>query len=213
MVKKKINIYRMKKIQTFEQFSTNEMFMTGIPTNPKTGKTIDLLGGIDDMNKDMKELFGNSFKQATEKLNVAIDGLLAEVDGEKLLEAVENYFGVPANKITYSLVKSKLESQNESVNIKNNSKNRSTTEKVLRTLQMIFLYNIGSFGTLFAMISWLVDKAVDIGGMADLTTSFVTSIVAFIVVTIVRALVSNEGSNTPNKRPVVTPAPQPRREI
>jgi hypothetical protein len=196
----------MKKIQTFEQFCVNEMMMIGgIPTNPKTGKTIDILGGIDEMNKEMSNLLGSSFKQATDKLDKAIDQLLTEVDGEKLLDAAEDYFGMSANKLTYSIVKSKLSQINELTKYRDYDDVRETdgesilgplsevkdgvVQKILKLVAEIFELNVNTFGLMGTIVTWLVDKCVVDTYVVNPAISIVLSLIAWLVISILRKII------------------------
>ncbi len=196
----------MKKIQTFEQFCVNEMMMIGgIPTNPKTGKTIDILGGIDEMNKEMSNLLGSSFKQATDKLDKAIDQLLTKVDGEKLLDAAEDYFGMSANKLTYSIVKSKLSQINELTKYRDYDDVRETdredalgplsevkggvAQKILKLLAAPFMLNNFTLGWMGTFVTWLVDKLVVDIYVVNPILSFALSLAAWLVIAILRKII------------------------
>jgi hypothetical protein len=143
--KKKINIYRMKNIKRFEQFSYlqegNEAgFLQRDP----------MVGAADfykDMYADIKKQFGTSLSEIQPKLNDLVDKLIDKLNQSQIENAVkkaENYFGLPAEKITYSVIKNNLQRMNESKSVKDENEDyepKNILESITRTLYEIFSFN------------------------------------------------------------------------
>jgi hypothetical protein len=98
----------MKNIVTFSQFSIQEGNEAGfMQRDPMVGMQQMVPG----MVEAMKELFGSKFQMVSDKINDMVDDLFEKLDDSKLeqmLKSIEKFFGVPANKITYDLIVSKL---------------------------------------------------------------------------------------------------------
>ncbi len=145
-------------------------------------------------------------EQVTNKLDKALEEMLSKVDGEKLLDAVEKYFGMPANKLTYSIVKEKLEKTivkqtnelqkyrdyddvdfgDEEIGGSIGHKHSNIAQKISAILGDIFALNIMSFGMLFSFISWIAEDYIPSVGP---WMSFAASLVGFTVIYIIRKII------------------------
>jgi hypothetical protein len=168
----------MKNIQTFEQFSTNEMFMTGIPTNPKTGTTLDLMGSIDNTNKDMSEII-QKYKKKIENLPIfqkAIDSIFSEMTPSNVKKLISTFNLVQGKEApSIQAIMAKVQSiMPEEMNEKLDEK--SVFNRIVFTIKTICGANMALMGVPGALISVLTGWFW--GGMAiTWITSFIASVI------------------------------------
>ena len=194
----------MKYIKKFESFNVNEtMDMMFMPVDPIAGAA-DLYSDIYD---EAKSYLKDKFNQFEEKLEQAVDSILPKIDGEKVMESVEKFFGKDPLKLTSEDIKlafRKLEKSNESFidkydatdpynghgegmdtplkNVKGGAIN-----KIGNILQNICGINLISIGTMGTFLAWLIGIQLSFG------MSFMYSIIAFIIIHIVRKLATMAG--------------------
>ncbi len=138
----------MKNIKRFEQFSyLQEGNEAGfLQRDPMVGAA-DL---YKDMYADIKKQFGTSLSEVQPKLNDLVDKLIGKLNQSQIENAVkkaEKYFGLPADKITYSVIKNKLQRMNESNNSENPfSEPKNLLENITQWLTAIFSLNFMTLG-------------------------------------------------------------------
>jgi len=149
----------MKKIKKFEQFSyLQEGNEAGfLQRDPMVGAA-DL---YKDMYADIKKQFGTSLSEVQPKITDLVDKLIGKLNQSQIENAVkkaENYFGLPADKITYSVIKNKLQRQrfNESNNSDNSPKRINLLQAITDLLTLIFGFNTVALGIPSAIIAQII---------------------------------------------------------
>jgi len=194
----------MKYIKKFESFNVNEtMDMMFMPVDPIAG-VADLYSDIYD---EAKSYLKDKFNQFEEKLEQAVDSILPKIDGEKVMESVEKFFGKDPLNLTSEDIKlafRKLEKSNESFMDKydaadpyNGHGEKMDTplkdvkggaiNKIGSILQYICGINLLSIGSMGTFLAWLIGIQLSFG------MSFMYSIIAFIIIHIVRKLATMAG--------------------
>lgn len=96
----------MKHLKTFESFITNETLdMMTMPVDP--------IAGAADVYGDVKNYLKDKFNAFEEKVEEFVDGIVEELDADKVLSNIEKYFGKPAQDLSFKDIKLGLEKHNE----------------------------------------------------------------------------------------------------
>jgi len=183
----------MKHLKTFESFTTNETLdMMTMPVDP--------IKGAADMYGDVKDYLKDKFNAFEEKVEEFVDGIVEQLDADKVLSNIEKYFGKPAHDLSFKDIKLALERHNESSfadkydaadpygdeylgsglkDIKG-----GPAQKILHILQTIVGVNLLTFGIAGSFIAGIAGLLVGPG------MSMILSCVAFIVLHIIRKLIA-----------------------
>lgn len=183
----------MKHLKTFESFNINEtMDMMTMPVDP--------IAGAADVYGDVKEYLKDKFSAFEEKVEEFVDGIVEELDADKVLSNIEKYFGKPAQDLSFKDIKLALEKHNESSFVDRydaadpyGDDHMATSlkdvkggpaQKILHILQNIVGINLLTFGIGGSFIAGIAGLLVGPG------LSMIYSCVAFIVLHIIRKLIA-----------------------
>ena len=168
---------------------------------------VDPIKGAADVYRDVAKALGSKFKEATLKIDVAVESTVKELGSKaaQVLKSIEHYFGAPSDKLTYDMIVAKLESSNESLvdrydaadpyNGHEEGMHTSIKDvkggiihKIGNILQNICGINILTFGLLGSFLTWLLNIAT-----VNPAMSMIYSIVGFVIVHIIRKLATMAG--------------------
>ncbi len=186
-------------LKTFESFRFNEtMDMAFLPVDPIKASA--------EVYGDIAKALGGKFTEAMQMVDRATDSVVEALGdkAEHVLDSVEKFFGVPAEKITYDMIVSKLENSNESLvddydNADPYNGHEETMDtplkdvkggafqKVCALIQKICTINILSIGTIGTFVTWILEK-LSIGDVQNFALSILYSVAAFVLVHIIRKI-------------------------
>ncbi len=189
----------MRYLKTFESFRFNEtMDMAFLPVDPIKA-TAEVYG-------DIAKALGGKFTEAMQMADRATDSVVEALGdkAEQVLDSVEKFFGVPAEKITYDMIVTKLENSNESfmddydaADPYNGHEEGMDTplkdvkggaiQKIGSIIQKICAFNILSIGTIGTFVTWILEK-LSIGDVQNFALSILYSVAAFVLVHIIRKI-------------------------
>lgn len=185
----------MRYLKTFESFNVNEtMDMMFMPVDPIAGAA-DLYRDIYD---EAKSYLKDKFNQFEDKLEQAVDSILPKIDGKKVMESIEKYFGKDPLSLTTEDIKLAFAKTNESwvdkydeadpygedgMHTSVKDVKGGLVQKIGHILQQILGINILTFGMFATFLAWFTGLALIGPGMSLLGT-----IGAYILVHIIRKI-------------------------
>jgi hypothetical protein len=197
---------KRKHIKLFEDFSSKYLSKIDEGQDMFT-LPVDPIKGSAQVYGDIAEAIGSRFNEAVMKMEDTAESVVEDLGNRsfEVLESIERYFGVPADRLTYNMIVANLKGIKESFSDRYNEadpydghKETMDTplkdvkggpiQKIGNILQNICGINLLTFGMLGSFLTWLM-------GISPTTPvmSMIYSIVAFVIIHIVRKLATMAG--------------------